>query len=286
MGLDMFSPTVWAANLLSPLYKALVYGSVCNRDYEGDIRDYGDSVKINEIGDITVNSFSKFQNTGSTSTALTWQALTAAQKMLYIDKARYFAFAIDNVDAAQNRPKVMGEAMARAAYAVADQIDQDIAAVIASGAGQYITAATVSAGSTLAMYATFARKLDEKNVPHGGRFVVIPPFAHQALLAAMTGSNGITNTGVPKVFSDNLIVNGYVGQVFGFNVLVSNNCPTSSGTVICAFDRSAVTFAGQLTKIQAVERESYFDEGVKGLYLYGIKVVRPNALLCMDVTEG
>jgi hypothetical protein len=69
-------------------------------------------------------------------------------------------------------------------------------------------------------------------------------------------------------------------------VLVSNNCPTSSGTVICAFDRSAVTFAGQLTKIQAVERESYFDEGVKGLYLYGIKVVRPNALLCMDVTEG
>jgi hypothetical protein len=102
----------------------------------------------------------------------------------------------------------------------------------------------------------------------------------------MTGTNGITNTGVPKVFSDSLIVNGYVGQIYGLNVLLSNNCATSSGTVIAAFSRDAVTYAGQLSKIEAVKRESYFDEGVKGLYLYGIKVVRPNALVCMDVTEG
>jgi hypothetical protein len=286
MGLTQFTPTIWAANLLSPLYKALVYGSVCNRDYEGEIANYGDSVKINEIGDITVNTFSKFENTGSTSTALSWQALTAAQKMLMIDKAKYFAFAIDNVDSAQNKPNVMSEAMTRAAYAMADQIDQDIAAVIASGAANYITAGTLSAGSCLSVYAKMARYLDEKNVPHGQRFVIVPPFAHQQLLQALTGTVGITGVGVPKVFDNNLIVNGYVGQVYGLNVLVTNNCPTSTGSVICALDRSAVTFAGQLTKIQPVERESYFDQGVKGLYLYGVKVVRPNAIVCMDVTEG
>jgi hypothetical protein len=67
---------------------------------------------------------------------------------------------------------------------------------------------------------------------------------------------------------------------------MSNNCPTSAGTIITACDRSAVTFAGQLSKIQAVQREDYFDEGIKGLYLYGIKAVRPEAIVTCDVTEG
>ena len=105
MGLDNFTPTVWAKSLLSPLYKALVYGSLVNRDYEGEISSLGDSVKINEIGDITVSDFSKFTTTGSTSTALSWQALTSAQKMLYIDKAKSFSFAIDNVDMAAKAVK-------------------------------------------------------------------------------------------------------------------------------------------------------------------------------------
>jgi len=91
-GLDNFTPTVWARSLLTPFYKALVFGSLVNRDYEGEISSFGDSVKINEIGDITISDFSKFNTTGSTSTALSWQALTSAQKMLYIDKAKSFAF--------------------------------------------------------------------------------------------------------------------------------------------------------------------------------------------------
>lgn len=283
-GLDNFTPTIWAKSLLSPLYKALVWANLVNRDYEGEISSLGDSVKINEIGDITVSDFTKFSNTGSTSTALTWQALTSAQKMLIIDKAKSFSFAIDSVDMVQNSPKVMAEAMTRAAYAIADQIDQDVASVFKAGSGKIITAATVSAGSCLSLVAFMARYLDEKNVPTGNRFIVVPPFFHQALFTAVSG--GISATAVPKEFSNGTLVNGYVGNIYGFNVVMSNNCPTSSGTIITACDRSAVTFAGQLTKIQGVQRESYFDEGVKGLYLYGAKVVRPNAIVTCDVTEG
>ena len=69
-GLDNFTPTIWAKSLLSPLYKALVWANLVNRDYEGEISSLGDSVKINEIGDITVSDYTKFSNTGSTSTAL------------------------------------------------------------------------------------------------------------------------------------------------------------------------------------------------------------------------
>lgn len=284
-GLDNFTPTIWARSLLSPFYKSLVFGSLVNRDYEGEIRQFGDAVKINEIGDITINDYSKFVTTGSTSTALSWQALTSAQKMLYIDKAKTFSFAIDDVDMAQNNPKVMSEAMARAAYALADEVDQDISEAIADGSGNIVAAGTVSAGSVLSMVAGFARRLDEDNIPMSERFLIVPPFVHQDLVEAFSG--GISATAVPKVFDSGVLANGFVGQVYGFNVLMSNNCHTSAGTaIVSAFHRSAVTFAGQLSQIKMVNREDYFDQGVKGLYLYGIKVVRPNGIVTMDVTEG
>jgi len=283
--LDNFTPTIWAKSLLSPLYKALVWGSLANRDYEGEIRTLGDSVKINEIGDITVSDFAKFSVTGSTSTALQWQALTSAQKMLLIDKAKSFSFAVDNVDMVQNSPKVMAEAMQRAAFAIADVIDRDIAAAVAAGSGNILTAQTVTSATVLTLISQMARRLDEKNVPQNDRFLVVPPFIHQDLVESFSG--GISAVAVPKVFDSGVLLNGFVGQVYGFNVLMSNNCPTSAGTgIVSAFHRSSVTFAGQLSKIARVEREDYFDEGVKGLYLYGIKVVRPNAIVTCDVTEG
>jgi len=284
-GLDNLTTSVMAPQLLSPLYKALVFGSLVSREYEGLIRNYGDSVKIAEIGDITVSNYTKFSNTGSTSTALTWQALSAADKLLVINKAKSFAFAIDDVDMVQNNPKVMSEALARAAYGIADAIDQDISEAVADGSGNIVTAATVSAGSALSLVSLYARKLDEKNVPTSERFIVVPPFFHQDLLEAVSG--GISATAVPKSFEGGLITNGYVGNIYGFNVLLSNNCHTSSGTaIITAFHRSAVAYAGQLSKIQYLERQDYFDQGVKGLYLYGTKVVRPSAIVSCDVTEG
>jgi hypothetical protein len=285
MALDMFTPTIWARAILSPLYKTLVWGSLANRDYEGEIRNLGDSVKINEIGDITVSDYSKFQNTGSTSTALSWQALTSAQKLLYIDYAKSFSFAVDDVDMIQNSPKVMDEAMSRAAYAIGDKIDQDIAAKVATGSGNIITAQTVSSATVLTLISQMARKLDEANVPQSERFLIVPPFIHQDLVEAFSG--GVSATATVKDFSGSTLVNGYVGGVYGFNVLMSNNYPTTSSTaIVTAFHRSAVTFAGQLSQIKMVEREDYFDKGVKGLYLYGIKVVRPSAVVTCAVTEG
>lgn len=285
MGLDLITPTVWAANLLRPLYKSLVWATLANRDYEGEIRNYGDTVKINEIGDISVSDYAKFITTGSTSTALTWQALSAAQKMLLIDKAKSFSFAVDDVDMIQNNPKVMAEAMSRAAYAIGDQIDKDIATAAAANSGNIITATTVSSASVLTLVSQMARKLDEANVPQGERFIVVPPFIHQDLVESFSG--GISATAVPKIFDNGVIANGFVGQVYGFNVLMSNNYPTTSSTaIVTAFHRSAITFAGQLAQIKRVEREDYFDQGVKGLYLYGIKVVRPSAVVTCAVTEG
>lgn len=285
MALDSLTPTLWAPSFLKPLYKSHVFAGLTNKQYEGLISNYGDSVKIHEVGAITINDYTKFSVTGSTSTAITWQALTAAEKMLIIDQAKYFSFAVDKVDLTQNLPKPIEQGLEQAGYAMADEIDTFLSELIADGSGNIVTAATVSAGSALSLVSRFARELDENNVPQNGRFLVVPPFFHQDLVEAFSG--GISATSVPKEFTGGVLANGFVGQVYGFNVLMSNNCHTSSGTaIISAFHQDAVAYAGQLTHLKYVEREDYFDQGVKGLYLFGAKVIRPGAIVTCDVTEG
>jgi hypothetical protein len=287
MGLENFVPTIWAAKLFVRLRKALVFASVVNTDYEGEITGMGDTVNINEIGPVTVSDYTKYG-------ALTWQALTSAQKKLIIDQAKSFSFAIDDVDTVQMNPKVMNGAMEEAAYAVADTIDQFIAGLYAQAgatpsATTYIgssgTSLSVSSGNVIETLTYANRYLDEADVPPVDRWIVIPPWVHQKLLLAEVG--GISAAAQPKV-SEEVYMRGRVGEALGFkNILVSNNVSVSSTQyrVMCGA-RTAISYAGQISKIKAVERESYFDQGVKGLYVYGAKVVRPSALLTLYLAEA
>jgi len=277
MGVENFIPKIWSAKLLVRLRKALVFGQVANRDYEGEISGQGDTVKINEIGPITVNSYTK-------GGSLTWETLDSADKYLLIDQAKYFAFSIDKIDMVQTKPKLMDGAMSEAAYAVADTIDQHLAGKYAE-AGNSVTALTVTAGNVLLNLSNFQLELDEANVPTGNRVIIVPPWYNQHLVMAASGA--VSATATVKTTGDGLISNGYVGHLFGFDILMSNNV-NNNGTVwnIMALDRSALTYAGQIAEMEAVKRESYFDTGVKGLYVYGSKVVRPNAMCYCAATKG
>ncbi len=285
MGLENFNPTIWSAKLFVRLRKALVFGTMVNNDYEGEITAMGDSVKINEIGPVNINDYTKYS-------AISWQQLTSAQKTLVIDQAKTFSFTIDDIDTAQNNPKVMNGAMDEAAYGMADVIDQYIAnfwsqAGITNSTylGTSSSPISVSSGNVILTLSYMSRYMSENNVPEANRIVVVPPWVHQKLLLAEVG--GISATAVPKVFDDGALTRGYVGDALGFRVVLSNNVDTSATAVsaIMAFNRSAISYAGQISKIQAVSRESYFDTGVKGLYVYGAKVVRPEALCVGHFTE-
>lgn len=109
MSVKNFIPQIWSARLLAHLDKIHVYAGLVNRDYEGEIKQFGDTVKINQIGDITIKKY-----TGAAIDAP--DDLTGEQDTLTIDQANYFNFAIKDVDNAQTNPKLMNEAMARAAY--------------------------------------------------------------------------------------------------------------------------------------------------------------------------
>lgn len=286
MGLENFIPTIWSAKLFVRLRKALVFGSLVNNEYEGEIRAMGDTVKINEIGTVTVNDYTKYNS-------ITWQQLSSAQKTLVIDKAKTFSFVIDDIDTAQQNPKLMNAAMGEAAYAIADSIDQDIASLHSQAGitnttymGSSASPISVSSGNVILTLSYAARYMSEGNVPEANRIMVVPPWVHQKLLLAEVG--GISATAVPKVFDDGALTSGYIGDALGFRLVVSNNVavPATAVSAVMALNRSAITYAGQISKVQAVERESYFDQGIKGLYVYGRKVVRPEALCSLYLTEA
>lgn len=276
MALDGFIPEIWSGELKERLFAAHVFGFVANGDYEGDIAAIGDKVRINSIGPVTVSDYTK------NSTSITPEVLTEGQTQLDIDQNKYFAFKVDDVDQAQTNPKVMQGAMREAAWGLRDASDQFIAAKytdagVTSGLGTEATGIDITSVNVTEYVGLVAQKLNEANVPLETRWMVIPPWFHQKLVLAKITLD--TN-------NSSYIDNGFVGRYLGFNLYMSNNvsvktAATNQGSRILAGYSGSITFAEQLLKMEAYRPEASFSDAVKGLYVYGAKVVRPDALACL-----
>ena len=120
-------------------------------------------------------------------------------------------------------------------------------------------------------------KLDEANTPLNGRFCVVPAWFHGLLLK----DDRFINAGTLR--SDRALSNGAVGEAAGFTILKSNNVPNTAGAKyrIIAGHSLATTYAEQIVDLQTYKPEQLFGDAVKGLHVYGAKVVRPNNLACL-----
>ena len=126
MAFDSFIPEVWSARLLEHLDKLHVYAGLMNRDYEGDIRAFGDTVHINQLGAITIRDYDGTDIADP-------EELDGTQQNLVIDRAKYFNFQVKDIDNAQSNPKLIDSAMQRASYGINDEIDRYLAALLVSG---------------------------------------------------------------------------------------------------------------------------------------------------------
>lgn len=262
---------MWGASVLKNLNDAHVYAGRCNKDYEGDVRSFGDTVKINSIGRVTVSDYTK------NSTISAPETLIGAGQVLTIDQAKYFNFEIDDIDKWQTKPKLMTAATTEAAWSMSDAVDVYIATLMnaAVPAANLRAAATVGTGATDAdMYEVLVDLdtiLTTNNVPrNGNRWVVIAP-GHEGLLRK---DPRFVSFGT----SDNksALRSSPITQVSGFSVYVSNNVP--SGTDILAGYNGACTFAEQIDKMVAFSPPDTFSDALKGLHVYGGRVTRPYAL--------
>ena len=281
MAFTNFIPEVWSARLLEHLDKVHVYAGLMNRDYEGDIRAYGDTVHINQVGDITISDY-----TGSDISAP--QELDSTMLDLVIDKAKYFNFQIKDVNNAQSNPKLVDAAMQRASYGINDVIDQYLASLLLAGVDKDnvlygdADAVTPTSANAYDYLVDLGVVLNEANVPMMGRWVVVPPWFHGLLLKdPRFVGNG---TG----YSQAVLQGGLVGEAAGFQIHLSNNVPNTSGAKykVIAGTNAAGAFAEQLVELEAYRLEKNFSDAVKGLHVYGAKVIQPKALAVMTCNKG
>jgi hypothetical protein len=305
MSISNFNPTIWSAGFLVNLNKAHVHANLVNRDYEGEIKAHGDTVKISSIGRVTINDYTRNAGLGGTDllptiTAIARPEITQGSSLfLTVDQAKYFNVAIDDIDAYQQKPKLMDKVMAEAAYGMANTVDLHLNSVLQTGVagttdgtGNRLQARTigVEAGDDDAyeMLVDLAVKLSENDVT-GAKWAVIPPWMHGMLQKDVRFTNYGTDANRAT------LSNGIIGNAAGFELSVSNNLSgATSGTLavaggvytVLAGVREAATYAEQINSMDAFRPNDGFNDAVKGLHIYGSKVTRPYALASCAVTAA
>ena len=264
--LDNFIPEIWSGNLLFTKTKSLVYGGLANRKYEGLIRASGDRVKINQMGPITISSYTK-----NSTSAISTEFLADGQIWLDIDQAKYFAFKVDDVDKAQSDIGIMTAAMDRAAYALNDTADQYLAGLHSqAGLLQGTTAITIKSSNVEAEFLKVGQVMDEANASRASRFAVIPPWLVTKITIAYW--NKVTDN---KPAYDN----GFVGRAYGFDFYVSNNVVKSSTSndackIISGIPGESFSFAEQIMNVEAIRDPNSFSDIIRGLNVYGGRIVQ------------
>lgn len=291
MAIENFIPELWSAAVLQPFEQSLVFAQpqICNRDYEGEIQQMGDTVHVTTISRPTIQSYSK-------TTDITIEDLTDTGTSLLIDQGDYFGFRVNDIDRVQAAGNFESTGVAEAGIGLRDKVDKYIAGLIAAGAlaankmgdAHIIDDDPSKAGTAQTtayqVLVKLREKMDIAGVPTVGRYVAVNPEMISALLMDKR------YTDLSASGSTEGLLNGQVGRGAGFDVLVSNNLPTVGGSgtnknykVITAGVAAATSFAMQLTNVEALREEKRFANIVRGLQVYGAKVFRPAGLATANV---
>lgn len=269
MSVATFIPELWSARLLQGLEKSHVATNLVNRDYEGQIRNQGDKVNINTLSDVAIKTYTPNSDIASPDD------LTTTKQQLEITEADYFNIQLDDVDRVQAAGELMDTAMRNVAYKMNDRTDSFILGKIASGVdsgniiGTTESPIQVTKNNIYESIIEMRTKLDKANVPTSGRTIIIPPEIYALLLQDERFVKS------DAVAGQNVLVNGLVGRVAGFDVFESNNVVYDTNNKfwkVTAQVRTATTFAEQIVKTEAYRMEKRFSDAVKGLHVYGAKV--------------
>jgi len=293
---SFFLPSIYSKKVLNFFRKASVVEAITNTDYSGEISAYGDSVKIIKEPVISVYDYTRGSDT--TQTKLTDQEIT-----LVVDSAKAFKFIVDDIESNMSHVNFKEVATSSAAYALRDSFDSSVIASMFSGvsssAPDHVIGADAAAGTggvaettasvdllgsddtgvdALDLMARMAKLLDEQNIPEEGRWFVAPPSFYEEL--SQSGSKLLS---VDFNAGQGSIRNGLVssGKLRGFSMYKSNNiAATSTATGKCLAGHISSTATAQtIISTEVLRDPSSFGDIVRGLHVYGAKVLRDEALV-------
>lgn len=270
MAIVNFISTIWSENLLKQLDKKYIGVLNCNRAYEGDIKEQGSVVKICGVGNVTVSDYTKDTDMSAPET------LSDTVSLLRINQAKYFNFQIDDVDKAQSNPKLMDEAMKTAAAALANAADEYVYSLYSDSINNYTDNAT-TAESMVNHIIDIKTNMMKANVMDSDDIVVEVSPEVAALLLKAKIDLGTDNR--------DSLESGLLGKIAGCKIYVSNNVAMDdNGYFKCiARTKRAVAFAEQISEVEAYRPEKRFADAVKGLHLYGAKIVYPEEYMVLNL---
>ncbi len=272
-----FIPEIWSAKLNTMLEKECVMLQCVNRNYEGEIKNQGDKVKIITPAPVTISTLG--------SDNISYSELTPTSSDLVIDQKKFFAFKINDVAQVQSNSDIMEAHLTNAKNAIEEVQDSYLLSMHANVDANNIVGSddspiTLSKSTIYEQFVKLAMKLKDSNAVKAGKrpWVIINPLVESYLLQS-TEFIGAHNV------ADQTLREGAIGRIAGMDVLVSTNLTeTNSLYYVLAGTNDAITFASQLAKIESLRDKDSFSDLVRGLYLYGAKTVQPKALAKMVVT--
>jgi len=291
-----FIPELWSGKLIENFYDATVLAAISNTSYEGEIRNMGDTVNIRTTPEITIRDYVKGQT-------LTVETPDKPKLQLLIDKGEYFAAVEDDVDQVQTDIGMMDMWTRDASERMKIKIDQRVLTDLlpdVSADNKGSTAGRISGNIDMGVASTprtvtkdavtdsvidfivdAGTVLDEANCPESDRFMVIP--------AAMAGLIKKSDLKDASLAGDetSIVRNGRLGMIDRFTLYMSHNL-FKDGTEfsVVAGHKMGFTFASQMTNMETIRSETTFGDIIRGLQVYGYKVVKPEALLVGVVELG
>lgn len=276
-------PSIYSQKVLKYFRRSSVVEGITNTDYAGEIENYGDTVRIIKEPTVTVSSYTKGSQTNL-------QNLADDQTTLVVDTANYFAFKVDDIEERQSHVNWESLATSSGAYALKRKYDRDVLEAISTTSGISAGSAVTANTGDLAhsVIAESARLLDDQEVPEENRWFVAPPIFYEQLGAA--GSK-VMDMSVMGSSGESPLRNGLVSNVTISGMkLYKSTALNRSGTDIITISgtsnayfcmgghMSAAATASHIAKTEVVRDPDSFSDVVRGLHVYGSKVLRAEAI--------
>ncbi len=300
-----FIPEIWSGKLVEKFYASTVLAAISNTDYEGEIKNQGDRVKIRTKPTITIRDY-------RADGTLALERPEGSNVELYIGNGKYFNTILDDVMEVQSDLNALSIWSDDAAQQLKISVDTDVLGGILGGmaaANKGATAGAITSSLNLGATTTplavvsrspsagqveildvilrMAQALDEQNIPEEGRWLILPVWAVSQLKFSDLRQAYITGDSVSP------LRNGRVGMVDRFTIYSSNLLPsgTAGGLaagefVVYAGHAHGLTFASQISKVETLRSELTFGTILRGLQVYGYQVIDGKALTQAIVTKA
>lgn len=299
-GTRTFIPELWSGKMIEKFYDATVLAAISNTDYEGEIKKFGDKVIIRTAPPATIGDYTR-------GAPITYEKPDGGTIELEIDRGKYYAAEMDDVSAKQQDIKVLDKWADEASEQMKISIDTEVLGAIYTQAapankganagrisqnvnlGSAGAAVVITKDNILDFIVDMGQVLDEQNIPEQGRFLILP-----AWMVGMIKKSDLKDASLAGD-STSILRNGRVGMVDRFTIYLSNLLPKAAGTGdqatgmafhILAGHTNGLTFATQMVEMETLRSQDYFADLMRGLQVYGFKVVDPTALVDGYVIKG